>query len=522
MPKVVIAAGGTAGHVVPALAVAEALRASGAEVEFAGGDRAEAELVPAAGFPFHELKVEGIDRRNPLRAARAVARALRATGRARRMLRATGADAVLGGGGYVAGPVGLAARTLRLPLMLTEADSHLGVTNRLLAPLAQRAFLAFPIPGRDGSKYEVDRAAGPGRHRVGRPRGGAHALRHRRGRGVRAGVRRIAGRPAAQRGRAGGVRRRGPLRRAPRGRDGATTTSSPPRLAALGSPPHYLLHDYIEPFADALAAADLVVARAGGSVLEVAAAGLPSILVPYPHATADHQTANARYMEQAGAAVVVPDGELDGPRLAREVGALLARARSECAAMAKAARAVARPDAAERIAAELLQRGAVRAQSARSVLCSARSALRTRRVARRKAGLVGAARGAGERSVCPVGGEQPGQDTPACPRGLGWRRNACAGGAPRRRVRLRSVPPGGPVPPPWRARRRRRSPAAGGRAGAACRRRARFVHAIPAAGSYPRAPRTARPRAASAHGPGHRCRLPLQATAAAPAVVGAT
>ena len=115
-----------------------------------------------------------------------------------------------------------------------------------------------------------------------------------------------------------------------------------------------VLHDYVEPFADALAAADLVVARSGGSVLELAAAGLPSILVPYPHATADHQTANARHMERAGAAVVVPDAELDGPRLAREVGALL-RAPEQMRAMAKAARSVAKPGAAERIAAEVLQ-----------------------------------------------------------------------------------------------------------------------------------------------------------------------
>jgi UDP-N-acetylglucosamine--N-acetylmuramyl-(pentapeptide) pyrophosphoryl-undecaprenol N-acetylglucosamine transferase len=125
------------------------------------------------------------------------------------------------------------------------------------------------------------------------------------------------------------------------------------RLAALGHPPHYLLFPYIEPFADALAAADLAVARAGGSVLELAAAGLPAILVPYPHASADHQTRNAYYMERAKAAVVVPDAELDGPRLAREVAALLG-ARQRMAAMAKAAAAVARPDAAERIADELL------------------------------------------------------------------------------------------------------------------------------------------------------------------------
>jgi UDP-N-acetylglucosamine--N-acetylmuramyl-(pentapeptide) pyrophosphoryl-undecaprenol N-acetylglucosamine transferase len=124
-------------------------------------------------------------------------------------------------------------------------------------------------------------------------------------------------------------------------------------LDELGSPPYYHLHAYIEPFADALAAADLVVARAGGSVMELAAAGLPAVLVPYPYATADHQTANARFIEQAEAAVVVPDAELDGPRLAREVGTLLG-APQRLGAMAKAARAVARPDAAERIADELL------------------------------------------------------------------------------------------------------------------------------------------------------------------------
>src|SRR5215207_10695992 len=155
MPTIVIAAGGTAGHVVPALAVADALRARGASVEFIGGERAEAELVPAAGYPLHTLRVAGIDRHDPLRAARALLLAARATGRARRLLRRVRADAVLGGGGYVAGPVGLAAGTLRLPLALTEADSHLGITNRLLAPFARRVYLAFDIDGRNGDRYEV-------------------------------------------------------------------------------------------------------------------------------------------------------------------------------------------------------------------------------------------------------------------------------------------------------------------------------------------------------------------------------
>ncbi len=117
--------------------------------------------------------------------------------------------------------------------------------------------------------------------------------------------------------------RAAPVRDPPRLRRGATTRTCASASTRSASPPHYRLLPYIEPFADALAAADLAVARAGGSVLELAAAGLPAVLVPYPHATADHQTANARFMERAGAAVVVPDEELDGPRLARETGTLL-------------------------------------------------------------------------------------------------------------------------------------------------------------------------------------------------------
>ena len=338
---------------MPALAVADALRRRGAQVEFLGGERAEAELVPAAGYPFHPLRVAGIDRRNPLRAAQAAALSAAAVGRARAVLHRIGAQAVIGGGGYVSGPAGLAARTLRLPLVLCEADSHLGMANRLLAPLAQRVCLAFPIPGREGGKYVL----------TGRPvpagTGAADRGRARERFGIAAegpcllvfggslGARRLndaaldafgAGAPCAVL-HASGRRDHAELRL---------------RLDALGDPRHYRLEPYIEPFADALAAVDLAVARAGGSVLELAAAGLPAVLVPYPHATAGHQTANARFMERQGAAVVVPDDELDGARLAREVAALLGSPR-RLSGMQDAARRAARPDAAERIAEEALR-----------------------------------------------------------------------------------------------------------------------------------------------------------------------
>ena len=348
-----IAAGGTAGHVVPALAVAEALRERGAQVDFVGGERAEAELVPRSGFGFHTLRVAGIDRRNPLRAARAVTLAAVATARARRLLRRLGADAVVGGGGYVAGPVGLAARTLGLPLALSEADSRLGFANRLLAPFARRVFLSFPIPERGGAKYLVTgrplRRPADGldreraRERFGIPSGEACLLVF----GGSLGARRLNEAAVEAFGRdspcavlhACGRRDHDELRR---------------RLDELNAPKHYRLYAYVEPFADALAAADLAAARAGGSVLELAAAGLPAILVPFPHATADHQARNARYMERAGAAVVVPDSELDGPRLAREVGTLLG-APQRLAEMARAALAASSPEAADRIADEVLR-----------------------------------------------------------------------------------------------------------------------------------------------------------------------
>ena len=348
-----IAAGGTAGHVVPALAVADALSERGADVEFIGGERAEAELVPAAGYPFHALRVQGIDRSNPLRTARAVLLAAGATGRARRVLKQIGADAVLGGGGYVAGPVGLAAKTLRLPVVLTEADSHLGVSNRMLAPFAARVCLAFPIEGRRGAKWMVTGRPVP----RGTERGDQAAARARLGVapdgpcllvfGGSLGARRLNDAALDAFGEAAPC---SVLHAAGRRDYEALRT----RLVELGSPPHYRLFPYVEPFADALAAADLAAARAGGSVFELAAAGLPSVLVPYPHATGNHQAANARFMERAGAAVVIPDHELDGPRLAREVGGLLA-APQRMAEMSNAAHAVAKPDAAERVAEELLR-----------------------------------------------------------------------------------------------------------------------------------------------------------------------
>jgi UDP-N-acetylglucosamine--N-acetylmuramyl-(pentapeptide) pyrophosphoryl-undecaprenol N-acetylglucosamine transferase len=383
--------------VAPALAVANALRADGAEVAFVGGARAEAQLVPAAGYPLRTISVEGLSRTNPLRAVRALARTALAFPRARSLLRELAPDAVLGGGGYVAGPVGLAALSLHIPLVLTEADSHLGLTNRLLARGARRVCLAFPIPGRHDGRAGAaagDAARVTGRYRVtGRPIPVPDADRaHARARfGIAAeqtcvlvfggslGARSInlaavtafaGGEPqdaGADSGDAAGHLAAGAggavaENLAAGMRDGALRVlhiagrRDYPELATRPLPPGYDLREYLDltGFAEALAAADLVIARSGGSVFEIAAYGLPAILAPYPHASADHQAANARWMAAAGAAVVVPDGELSAPRLAAETAALLADP-PRLAAMARASQGLARPDAARDVADELLQ-----------------------------------------------------------------------------------------------------------------------------------------------------------------------
>jgi len=333
---------------VPALAVADALRADGARVVFVGGERAERTMVPEAGYELRPIAVEGMSRSNPLKAARAAARAALAVRTARAILRDVRPDAVLGAGGYVAGPVGLAAVLGRVPIVLAEADSHLGLTNRLLAHWARRVCLAFPIEGREGERYLVtgravpppftDRAAA--RARFGLSEGETCVLVF----GGSLGARTI--NEAAVEGLAGADFH---VLHACGKRDYAALRER------LGDEPpaNYDLREYITPFGEALLASDLCVARAGGSIFEVAAHGRPAILVPYPYASADHQSANARWMQRAGAAVVVADAELDAQRLRAEVTALLSDpARLE--AMGRASAALARPDAAQRIAAEVL------------------------------------------------------------------------------------------------------------------------------------------------------------------------
>jgi UDP-N-acetylglucosamine--N-acetylmuramyl-(pentapeptide) pyrophosphoryl-undecaprenol N-acetylglucosamine transferase len=328
---------------VPALAVADALRAEGAEVTFIGGERAELELVPAAGYELRTLRVRPLYRGRPLKAAGAALVDLTAVIRARSMLRELAPGAVMGAGGYVAAPVGLAAVLRRRPLVLIEADSHLGLTNRLLTPFARRVCLAFPVPGREGRRYRVTGRPIPP------PASDRDAARKRFG---------IAPEETCVLVFGGSLGARSINRAAIEAFAGArfhvlhaAGERDLPELEAPG--PHYDLRGYVPMFSEALLASDLVVSRAGGSIFEIAAAGRPAVLIPYPHATADHQAANARFMVEAGAAVVIDDRELTGASLAQVVGGLLAD-HSRLAAMARASASLARPDAAREIAGEVL------------------------------------------------------------------------------------------------------------------------------------------------------------------------
>jgi UDP-N-acetylglucosamine--N-acetylmuramyl-(pentapeptide) pyrophosphoryl-undecaprenol N-acetylglucosamine transferase len=337
------------------MAVADELRGSGAEVSFLGTrERIEADLAPAAGYEIDFVKVRGIDRGSRLRAALAGAEALAATGAALRVFWRRRPDVVMGGGGFVAGPAGLAAVLGRIPLVLTEADSHLGLANRLLAGRARRVCLAFPIAGREGERYVVtgrpvpaavldaDRAAA--RERFGIAAGARCLLVMGGSQGARS-INECAIAALAERG----------------GRDFDVVhlagrrdfVSLEERLAAAPHNLRYTLLAYEPDLGDSLAACDLVLGRSGGSIFELTAAGRPAVLVPYPHAAGGHQESNAAWMAAAGAATVIGDDELDPERLAGEIGELL-HDDGRLGAMAAASAALAMPDAARRIADEVL------------------------------------------------------------------------------------------------------------------------------------------------------------------------
>jgi UDP-N-acetylglucosamine--N-acetylmuramyl-(pentapeptide) pyrophosphoryl-undecaprenol N-acetylglucosamine transferase len=315
-------------------------------VTFAGSpDRIEARLVPEAGYELDTFRISGLPRRPSPALVRALLLAGRAPIACARILRARRPDVVLGGGGYVAGPMVVVASRRRIPTALMEADAHLGLANRLAAPFARRVFLSFPIEGRDASKYRVTGRPIPARSR---------ALPQAEGR-------RVFGLPEVGPvllvfGGSLGARLLNELALDAFGAAGPAVlhlcgTRDYDELASRVTRPDYRLFAFTEEFGAALGASDLVLSRAGGSVWEVAAAGKPAVLIPGLFATGDHQTKNARFFEQAGAAVVVAEG--DAGRAPDVIRSLLDDPR-RLGDMSRARLSVARPDAADEIAEELV------------------------------------------------------------------------------------------------------------------------------------------------------------------------
>jgi UDP-N-acetylglucosamine--N-acetylmuramyl-(pentapeptide) pyrophosphoryl-undecaprenol N-acetylglucosamine transferase len=331
---------------MPALAVAEALRERGAEVSFVGAKGASASgRVRAAGYPEDLIPLRGLVRRaSPINLWR-LALAAASVPRAALALTRRRSDVVIGAGGYVAGPMVLAAALARLPAALTEADAHLGLANRLAAPFADRIFLSFPIPERSGPRYRV----------TGRP--------------IPASSRPV---PRDEARGELGLPADGPVLLVIGGSQGAEALNDVAidafaahgpavlhlcgeryleRLRARVRRPDYVLLPFLPRLGLALGAADLALSRAGGMVWELAAAGLPAVLVPSPNVTADHQTKNARYFEASGGAIVVPESDLGSvPELVRSLLGDSARR----AHMAGSMRDTAKPDAAKVIAGELI------------------------------------------------------------------------------------------------------------------------------------------------------------------------
>ncbi|MFM8331716.1 MAG: undecaprenyldiphospho-muramoylpentapeptide beta-N-acetylglucosaminyltransferase [Candidatus Methylumidiphilus sp.] len=351
--RVMILAGGTGGHIFPALAVAEELRAQGCELHWMGTRAGlEARLVPQAGIAIDWLAVAGFRGKGLRPKLLAPFKLLLACWQAGGILRRFRPDVVLGMGGFVAGPGGLMARLLGIPLVIHEQNRIPGTTNRLLVKCARHVLEAFPgsfapqagavcvgnplrraiadaagqdKPANPGTAFKLLVIGGSLGAKVLNETvpaalalvGGALSVRHQTGAAMQA--------------------------------------ETAERYLHLGIDAQ--VSAFIEDMAEAYQWADMVVCRAGAmTVSELAAVGLPALLVPYPHAIDDHQTANARFFAQAGAAVLLAQSELTPHTLSEALKALIHNP-ERLAAMSATARGLAKPDAAGRVA-EICLRGA--------------------------------------------------------------------------------------------------------------------------------------------------------------------
>jgi UDP-N-acetylglucosamine--N-acetylmuramyl-(pentapeptide) pyrophosphoryl-undecaprenol N-acetylglucosamine transferase len=352
MTTVMIMAGGTGGHVFPALAVARVLEEQGCKVVWLGTHKGiESRVVPAAGIPMEWVRVSGLRGKGLLSWLGAPFRLMQALMDSLRAVRRVRPDVVLGLGGFVAGPGGLAARLLGCPLVIHEQNAVAGMTNRLLSHIADVVAQAFP--GAFSGSQSARLIGNPVRRDIEQVGLRREVLREPRhllifgGSQGAAVLNRIVPKALAEipadlrptvmhqsgRGKADDVRQ---------------------AYAALGIDAD--VREFLDDMAAAYSWADLAVTRSGAlTVAELAATGLPAVLVPFPAAVDDHQTANARYLSERGAALLIPESELEPTRLARTLVELMSKEAAELTGMSAAARSSAQLGTAYELASVCLE-----------------------------------------------------------------------------------------------------------------------------------------------------------------------
>lgn len=346
--RIMIMAAGTGGHIFPGLAVARALKHQGAEVSWLGTPGGlENRLVPAAGLPLERISISGLRGRGLFGWLLSPLRVLRAMLQARQVFRRQQPDCVLSMGGYVAGPGGLMARLMGIPLLIHEQNALAGLTNRLLRPLATRVLTGFPDALRQaihtGNPVREEILALPEPGLRAQQRGARLQLLVLGGSQGSAALGRLVPEALA---RIPEQQRPSVVHQAGRQLEATRTAYA---SAGVGGD----VVAFIDDMAAAWADADLAICRSGAlTVAELAAAGVAAILVPFPHAVDDHQTANARYLSDAGAAWLEPENRLSPERLAELLGAV---GRGQLLEMAERARSLARPDAVARVASACLE-----------------------------------------------------------------------------------------------------------------------------------------------------------------------
>jgi UDP-N-acetylglucosamine--N-acetylmuramyl-(pentapeptide) pyrophosphoryl-undecaprenol N-acetylglucosamine transferase len=357
VPAVMILAGGTGGHIFPGLAVAHELRRRGVAVAWLGSEGGmETRLVPPQGIEVDTIAIRGVRGKGVATLLAAPFRLLSAVARARDVLRRRRPRAVISFGGFAAGPGGLAARLSGVPLLVHEQNRAPGMTNKVLARMARHVLTGFPgsFPLREqvvGNPVRMEIAAiEPPSTRLSARQGPLRLLVLGGSQGASA-LNRAVPRALATAGTAWTVRHQCGERM----KDEALAAYREAGIEASVEP-------FIADMAAAYAWADLIVCRAGALTLaEVCAAGVASVLVPFPQAVDDHQTRNAQFLVERGAARLLPQAESLATRLADTLTAL--GSRQALLPMAEAARALARPDAAARVADLVMQEIALQTNS---------------------------------------------------------------------------------------------------------------------------------------------------------------